>query len=151
MHMCFSGFQPTETSRSLSRFDIASAAFSFRWPHLLFLSVSLSICMGVALLPATGQSASPVAEINDTAPVVHALCGKAAEARVSGAPVRSCSNWSRSTLEQYAKSCSADGETGGEASPLDASESRNEIKCRLIGSPLLRSVRLLAFLTDLTG
>ena len=43
---------------------------------MLFHIVSLSICMGVAFLPAAGQSASPVAEIKDTDPVVHALCGK---------------------------------------------------------------------------
>src|ERR1700722_7636580 len=53
-----------------------SAAFSFRRPNLLFHIVSLSICMGVAFLPAAGQSASPVAEIKNTDPVVHALCGK---------------------------------------------------------------------------
>jgi erythromycin esterase-like protein len=74
--MRFSGFQPTETSRSLFRFDIAPAAFSFRRPNLLLHIVSLSICMGVAFLPAAGQSAGPAAEIKDANPVVHALCGK---------------------------------------------------------------------------
>ncbi len=43
---------------------------------MLLHIVSLSICMGVAFLPAAGQSASPAAEIKDTEPVVHALCGK---------------------------------------------------------------------------
>jgi len=38
--------------------------------------VSLAICMGVAFVPAAGQSAGPAAEINDTGAVVHALCGK---------------------------------------------------------------------------
>lgn len=71
-----SGFQPTDTSRCLSRFDIASAKFSFRETHLLLHIVSLSICMGVAFLPAAGQSASPAAEIKDTNLVLHALCGK---------------------------------------------------------------------------
>jgi len=74
--MRFSGFRPTETSRSLSLFEIASAAFSFRRPHLLLHIVALSICMGVAFLPAAGQSRSPAAEIKDADPVVHALCGK---------------------------------------------------------------------------
>jgi hypothetical protein len=74
--MRFSGFQPTETSRFLSRFDIVSAAFSFRRAHLLLHIVSLSICMGVAFLPAAGQSAGPAVESKDTDPVVHALCGK---------------------------------------------------------------------------
>jgi erythromycin esterase-like protein len=74
--MRFSGFQPTETSRSLYRFEIASAAFSFRRPHLLLRIVALSIYMGVAFLPAAGQSASPAAENKYTDPVVHALCGK---------------------------------------------------------------------------
>jgi len=74
--MRFSGFHPTETSRSLLRFDIVSAAFSFRRPNLLLHIVSLSICMGVAFLPAAGQSAGPAAEIKDTDLVVHALCGK---------------------------------------------------------------------------
>jgi erythromycin esterase-like protein len=74
--MRFSGFQPAETSRSLFRFDIASAAFSFRRPNLLLRIVSLSICMGVAFLPAAGQSAGPAAQIKDTEPVVHVLCGK---------------------------------------------------------------------------
>jgi erythromycin esterase-like protein len=74
--MRFSGFQPTETSRSLSRFEIMSATFSSRRPHLLLHIVSLSICMGVAFLTAAGQSASPAAEIKNTDQVVHALCGK---------------------------------------------------------------------------
>jgi erythromycin esterase-like protein len=74
--MRFSGLQPAETSRSLFRFDIASAAFSFRRPNLLLRIVSLSICMGVAFLPAAGQSAGPTAQIKDTEPVVHVLCGK---------------------------------------------------------------------------
>lgn len=74
--MRFSGFQPTETSRSPSLFDIVSAAFSFRRPRLSLHIVSLSICMGVAFLPAAGKSASPAAETKETDPVVHALCGK---------------------------------------------------------------------------
>jgi erythromycin esterase-like protein len=74
--MCFSGCQPTETSRSQSRFDSVSTAFSFRKPRLLLHIVSLSICMGVAFLPAAGQSASQAAETKDTDPVVHVLCGK---------------------------------------------------------------------------
>ena len=36
--------------------------------------VSLLLCMGVAFVPAAGQSAGPASEI--TNPVVHALCGK---------------------------------------------------------------------------
>jgi erythromycin esterase-like protein len=74
--MRFPGFQPTETSRSPSRFDVASDAFSFRRPHLLLHVVSLSICLGVASLPAVGQSASPAAQTKDTEPVVRALCDK---------------------------------------------------------------------------
>jgi erythromycin esterase-like protein len=74
--MRFSGFQPTETSRSLSRFGIVPAAFSFRRLRLLLHIVSLSICMGVAFLPTAGQSAGPAAETKDSDPVVHALCGK---------------------------------------------------------------------------
>ena len=74
--MRFSGFQPTETRRSLSRFEIVSAAFSFRRPNLLLHIVSLSICTGVTFLPAAGQSAGPAAEIKEAVPVVHALCGK---------------------------------------------------------------------------
>lgn len=70
--MRFSRFQPAETSRSLSRFDV----FSLRRPHLFPHIVSLSICIGVAFLPAAGQSASAAAEIKATDPVVHALCGK---------------------------------------------------------------------------
>jgi erythromycin esterase-like protein len=74
--MPLSGFQAAETSRSLFGFDVASAAFSFRRPNLLLHIVSLSICMGVAFLPAAGQSSGPAAQIKDTEPVVHALCGK---------------------------------------------------------------------------
>ena len=74
--MRLSRFQPTETSRSLPRFDTVCAAFSFRMLNLLLHIVSLSICMGVAFLPAAGQSASPAAETKDTDLVVHALCGK---------------------------------------------------------------------------
>jgi erythromycin esterase-like protein len=74
--MLFSGFQPTEASRSVSRFCVLSAAFFFRRPHLLLHIVSLSICLGVAFLPAAGQSAGPAAESKDIDPVVHALCGK---------------------------------------------------------------------------
>src|SRR5690242_10463543 len=74
--MRFSGFQPIETSRSLSCFNILSAAFSFRRPHLLFQLVSLLVCMGVAFLPAAGQSASPAAESKEIDQVVHELCGK---------------------------------------------------------------------------
>src|SRR5690349_19169509 len=71
-----SGFQPTETSRSLSCFNILSAAFSFRRPHLLFHLISLLACMGVAFLPAAGQSAISTAESKDTDSVIHELCGK---------------------------------------------------------------------------
>src|SRR5271154_2297944 len=74
--MRFSGFHPTETSRSLLRFDIVSAAFSFRRPNLRLHIVTLSICMGVAFLPAAGQSAGGAAQVRDADPVVHALCGK---------------------------------------------------------------------------
>lgn len=74
--MRFSGFQPTDTGRPPFRFDVSPAACPFRWPHLVLPIVSWSICMGVALLPAMGQSASPAAEIKDTAPLVHALCSK---------------------------------------------------------------------------
>lgn len=71
-----SGFQPTETSRSLSCFNILSAAFSFRRPHLLFHLISLLAYMGVAFLPAAGQSAISTAESKDTDSVIHELCGK---------------------------------------------------------------------------
>lgn len=72
--MRFSGFQPTGTHRSLSCFDIA--VFAFRRPHSLFYIVCLSICIGVAFLPAAGQLAGPAAGSKDTDRVVHALCGK---------------------------------------------------------------------------
>jgi erythromycin esterase-like protein len=74
--MRFSRFQPVETTRSLFRFDFVPAAFSFRGPNLFRHIVCLSIYMGVAFLPAAGQSAGPAAQIKDTEPVVHALCGK---------------------------------------------------------------------------
>lgn len=74
--MLFSGFQPIETIKSLSRFNILSAAFSFRRPRLLFSLVSFSICMGVAFLTATGQSAKPAVEGNEIDVAVHELCGK---------------------------------------------------------------------------
>jgi erythromycin esterase-like protein len=76
VHMRFSAFQPTETSRSPFRFDIAPAAFSFGRPNLLRHIVSLSICLGVAFLPVPGQATGPAAKFKDTDPVVHALCGK---------------------------------------------------------------------------
>lgn len=63
VRMRLSDFQPTEASLSLARSAIVSIVF-------------LSICMGVAFLPAAGQSTRPAAEIKDTDPVVHALCGK---------------------------------------------------------------------------
>lgn|SRR5579859_228532 len=74
--MRFSCCEPTETGRSLSRFAIAAAAISFRRLNLLIPIVSLSICMGVAFLPAAAQSPSPSAETKETELVVHALCGK---------------------------------------------------------------------------
>src|SRR5690348_870796 len=74
--MLFSGFQPIETIKSLSRFNILSAAFSFRMPRLRFFLFSLSICMGVAFLTATGQSTKPAVESKEIDLVVHELCGK---------------------------------------------------------------------------
>ena len=53
-----------------------SPVFSVGSPRVLRHLVSLSICLGVAFLPAAGQSAGAAAEIEDTDPVVHALCGK---------------------------------------------------------------------------
>ena len=57
--MRFSGFQLTETSRLLSRFDIVSAAFSFRRLHLLLHIVSLSICHGSCVLAGSGPVGMP--------------------------------------------------------------------------------------------
>lgn len=75
--MRFSGFQASEIVRSRFRFDIAPALLSFRRRNLLLPIVCLSISMGVAFLPAAGQSAGSAAEIIKVAdPVVHALCGK---------------------------------------------------------------------------
>lgn len=45
-------------------------------PNVLLQIVSLSICLGIAFVPAAGQSAGPAAQISDIDPVVHALCGK---------------------------------------------------------------------------
>ncbi len=74
--MRFPGLQPTETSPALFVLDFVPAAFSFRIPNLLLHIVSLLISMGVAFLPAAGQSTGSAAEIKDTDPVVHALCRK---------------------------------------------------------------------------
>jgi erythromycin esterase-like protein len=38
--------------------------------------VLLSMCMGVAFVPAAGQSAAPPAQIKDTDQIMQALCGK---------------------------------------------------------------------------
>lgn len=43
---------------------------------LVVFIVSLLIFTGTAFVPAVGQVAGPAAEIKDTEPVVHALCGK---------------------------------------------------------------------------
>jgi len=64
-----------QSKRPILTFKMSVCAF-FRRPNLFLHIICLSICMGVAFLPAAGQSASPVAEIKDTDPVVHALCGK---------------------------------------------------------------------------
>jgi erythromycin esterase-like protein len=74
--MHFPHFPPTEPSGSLYRFDLASGAFSFGRLNLLLRIVFFSICMGVACLPAAGQSTALAAEIKTGDPVVHALCGK---------------------------------------------------------------------------